>query len=288
VVGRAVGLGGGPVLLDGETTDVTATDAGHVESLVAVDTRDGRLGDLGAEGIAVSSTQARDRGWKPGSQVRATFQDGATLALPVRAVYDDNVLLGDVLMSTSLYAAHTAQPTLRTVLVATRPGVSVREARGAVTPIARRFGGDVQDRSEFAGATTGGLDLLLGIVYALLALAVIIALLGLGNTLSLAVHERRREIGLLRAVGETRRQARSALRLESFIVSTFGTVVGLLTGGFLGYVLFAAVSDDATLSLPVQQLAIVAILGACAGLVAAMRPAWRASRVPVLEAIATQ
>jgi putative ABC transport system permease protein len=285
-VASAIGLGGGSVLLDGETTDVTATNAARVGSLVAIDTSAGRLGDLGTTGIAISSSEATDRGWRLGTAVRATFQDGATVTTRVRAVYDDNVLLGDVVLPSALYSAHTAQPTLRTVLLTTRSGVSVAQARHAVTPIATRFGGDVQDRSEYAGALTEGLDLLLGIVYALLALAVLIALLGLGNTLSLAVHERRREIGLLRAVGETRRQARSALRLESLIVSSFGTLLGLVTGGLLGYVLFATGSDGATLSLPLAQLAIVAVLGALAGLLAAVRPARRAARVPVLDAIA--
>jgi putative ABC transport system permease protein len=115
----------------------------------------------------------------------------------------------------------------------------------------------------------------------------LIALLGIANTLSLAVYERRREIGLLRAVGETRRQVRSALRLESFIVSTFGTVAGLGLGAFLGWVLFATVSDAGSFSVPVGALLVIAAGGGIAGVLAAWRPARRASRVPILDSIAT-
>jgi putative ABC transport system permease protein len=120
----------------------------------------------------------------------------------------------------------------------------------------------------------------------LLALAIVIALLGIANTLSLAVYERRREIGLLRAVGETRRQVRSILRLESVLVSSFGTLLGLALGGFLGWVLFATASDGGTFSLPIGSLLVVAVGGALAGVIAAWRPARRAARTPVLDAIA--
>ena len=121
----------------------------------------------------------------------------------------------------------------------------------------------------------------------LLALAILIALLGIANTLSLAVNERRREIGLLRAIGETRRQVRSTLRLESVILAGFGTTMGLVLGGFLGWMLFGVASDDGHFSLPVGELLVIAVVGCLAGALAAWRPARRASRVPILDAIAS-
>ncbi len=129
--------------------------------------------------------------------------------------------------------------------------MTAAEARRAIDPIAKRFGGDVQNQAEYADAAAGGLDFLLGLVYVLLLLAIVIALLGIANTLSLAVYERRREIGLLRAVGETRRQVRSMLRLESVIVSSFGTLVGVVAGAFIGWSLFEAIAQrNATFSVP--------------------------------------
>jgi putative ABC transport system permease protein len=124
----------------------------------------------------------------------------------------------------------------------------------------------------------------------MLALAIFIALLGIANTLSLAVYERRRELGLLRAVGQTRRQTRSMLRWESAILSTFGTLVGLVVGTFLGWAVLASVAGEGgvTFVLPVSRMVVVAVLGALAGMAAAFRPARRAARLPVLDAIATQ
>jgi len=167
--------------------------------------------------------------------------------------------------------------------------VTAAEARRAIDPIAKRFGGDVQNQAEYADAAAGGLDFLLGLVYVLLLLAIVIALLGIANTLSLAVYERRREIGLLRAVGETRRQVRSMLRLESVIVSSFGTLVGVVAGAFIGWSLFEAIAQrNATFSVPVVQLILVVVIGAFAGVLAGWRPARRASRVAILDAIAVQ
>jgi putative ABC transport system permease protein len=175
---------------------------------------------------------------------------------------------------------------LRTVLITAAPGTSVNELRAAVSSIADRFGGDVQDAGQLASATSQGLDTLLGVVYVLLALAILVALLGIANALSLAVHERRREIGLLRAVGQTRRQVRQVLRLEALMVAAFGTVTGIVLGSFLGWSLFGAVSTSQGFTLPVGRLLIVAVVGAVAGAAAARRPAKRAARVPILDAIA--
>lgn len=288
-VDHAVGLGQGPALIGSTTTNVTNTDVGRIALVVGVRTLRGSLSDVGANGMAVSRTKASDRGWTLGTTVPLTFSDGNTERVTVEAVYDDNELLGDVVIPSVLWNQHTAQPTERTVFITTRGGVTSADARRVVTPIAKRYGGDVQDSAEYADAAAGGLNFLLGLVYVLLLLAIVIALLGITNTLSLAVYERRREIGLLRAVGQTRRQVRSVLRLESAIIATFGTVVGLVVGTFVGWSLFEAIAErNATFSVPVTQLVLILIIGALAGVVAGWRPARRAARVPILDAIAAQ
>jgi putative ABC transport system permease protein len=289
-IDTAVGLGGGNVKVDGKTTTVTATDAAELPEVVSIDTVHGSLASLGQTGLAISKDKADSTGWTVGSKVDVAFVDGATETATVRAVYSNNNLVGGVVMPNETWLAHTTQPTDSAVLLKLAPGVSVDQARQAITPLADRNGGDVQDAQQYASAAGKGLDLLLSIVYVLLALAVVIALLGIGNTLSLAVHERRRELGLLRAVGQTRRQVRSVLRLESVIIATFGTLVGLALGGFLGWALFATVSAGigGHLGLPVVQLVVIAVLGALAGVLAARRPARRAARLPILDAIAAQ
>jgi putative ABC transport system permease protein len=285
----AVGLGGGPLRLNGDTTTVTATDAAELPKVLSIATVDGSLDDLGRDGLAVDEDKAADEGWRIGSTVDLGFIDGATETATVRAIYDENRLVGSFVVPTELWNAHTAQPTDSAVLLRLADGANVDDVRQAIEPLADRNGGSVEDRDEYAGSVSQGLDLLLGVVYVLLALAVVIALLGIGNTLSLAVHERRRELGLLRAVGQTRRQVRSVLRLESVIIATFGTLVGLALGGFLGWALFATVSDGVgSLGLPVAQLLIIAVLGALAGVLAARRPARRAAKLPILDAIAAQ
>jgi putative ABC transport system permease protein len=292
-VEAAVGLGGGTVLLDGDNTTVTATDPAGLPVVAGIDTIDGSLDGVGTRGIAVDQSKAEDEGWNVGTEVELSFTDGATETATVEAVYDENSLIGSVVVADELWTAHTAQPLARAVLVDVADGVSTGDARRAIEPIADRLDGDLQDQDEYASAATQGLDLLLSVIYVLLALAVIIALLGISNTLSLAVHERRHELGLLRAVGQTRRQVRSVLRLESVIISAFGTLVGMGLGGFLGWALFATVTSgsDSTagnqFALPVIQLVVIAVLGALAGVLAARRPARRAARLPILDAIAT-
>jgi putative ABC transport system permease protein len=126
-------------------------------------------------------------------------------------------------------------------------------------------------------------------VYGLLVLAIVIALMGIANTLSLSVHERTRELGLLRAVGQSRRQLRSMVRGEAFTVALFGTVGGVGLGVFLGWAMVDTLASEGftSFTVPGPSLAVVLALGALVGVIAAVRPARRAARLDVLEAIAT-
>lgn len=286
-VDASTSLGTAPVRLGDANELAAVSDLSTIARVLDVDVVDGDLDDPAPTDVAISESWADREDLAVGSTVDATFADGGQESLTVTAVYADQQILGGFVLDQQIRAEHTQQPTDRAVFVTTAPGTSVEDARQALAPIAQRFGGDIQDRSEYAAAATGGLDLLLSVVYALLALAIIIALLGIANTLSLAVHERRREIGLLRAVGQSRRQTRAALRLESVIVATFGTLIGLALGTVLGWALYAATTDGDVATVPVLRLAVVAVLGALAGVLAAIRPARRAARLPILDAIAT-
>jgi putative ABC transport system permease protein len=123
----------------------------------------------------------------------------------------------------------------------------------------------------------------------MLGLAIIIALMGIANTMSLSIHERVRELGLLRAVGADRSQVRSMIRWESVVIALFGTIGGLALGLFLGWALVTAGAGEVALSfsVPIGQLVPVVVVGASAGVLAAIRPARRGARVDVIDALAT-
>jgi putative ABC transport system permease protein len=202
-------------------------------------------------------------------------------------------MLGGYLLPRSVWTPHAVQDVDSLVLVRKAPDASVAEAEAAVTEVAAGYGApEVADREEFAADTASNVDMMLTIIYALLALAIIIALMGIANTLSLSIHERTRELGLLRAVGQTRRQVRAMVRGESVLIAGFGAVGGIALGVFLGWALVQVLAAGSgvmeVFALPTARLAVVLVVGALAGVVAGLRPARRASRMDVLAAIATE
>ena len=146
---------------------------------------------------------------------------------------------------------------------------------------------NVLDKDGFLALVGSEIDTMLGLFYALLMLAVVIALLGIANTLALSIFERTRELGLLRAVGMGRSQVRSTVRWESIIIAVFGTTLGLAVGTFFGWATVRAMADQGidTLTVPVTSLAIVTLIAAFAGAIAAVLPARRAAKVDVLKAL---
>ncbi|MCX4733846.1 ABC transporter permease [Streptomyces sp. NBC_01363] len=290
-VATAVGLGKGVAEVDGAGRALTVTDPAALGRVFDLGRVDGSLTGLGTNGIAVSGTEAAKRGLHPGSSARLAFTDGTRRAFTVRAVYERSELAGDYVITRQAWAPHRAQDSDSLIAVSFRPGVSVADGKAAVAKTAAVYGNpDVQTRSEYARSSAGGIDMMLTLVYALLALAVLIALLGIANTLTLALHERTREMGLLRAVGQTRSQLRSMVRWESVLVAAFGTAGGLLLGGFLGWVLVEASAGDTAVAfdLPPLRLLVVALVGIAAGALAGRRPARRAARLNVLRAIAAE
>jgi putative ABC transport system permease protein len=169
-------------------------------------------------------------------------------------------------------------------------GITAEQAEPAIQAVADRYGApDVQTGAEYVDTAAGQVDQVLNLVYGLLVLAIIIALMGIANTLSLSIHERSRELGLLRAVGQTRRQLRSLVRGEAATVALFGTLGGVGLGIFLGWAMVDTLSSEGftSFAIPAGPLAVVVAIGALVGVVAAVRPARRAARMDVLEAIAT-
>ncbi|WP_055489451.1 ABC transporter permease [Streptomyces sp. TP-A0356] len=293
VVAHAVGLGRGVAKVDGGGRALTVTDPVTLGEVFDLGTLRGSLDHLGTDGLAITEKEADRQHLSVGATARLTFTDGTTQPFTVRAVYGRSELAGDYVITRAAWAPHRTQDSDTIVAVSFKPGVRTAEGKAAVRKIAAQYGNpSVQTRDEYAKSSAGGIDMMLTLVYALLALAVLIALLGIANTLTLAIHERTRELGLLRAVGQTRSQLRAMVRWESVLVAAFGTTGGLVLGAFLGWVLVKS-SDGASgtafaFAVPPARLAVVALVGLAAGALAGLRPARRASRLDVLRAIATE
>ena len=293
-VDAASPIGGAPLRIDGRDTLATTLDPTTILSVVDLGVRDGSLRDLRPDQVAISVGYAQEHGLALGDPVTVEYPDGATRRPTVGAVYanDDLITSGGIALPREAFLPHTSRRVDVSMLINLADGVSDAEGEAAVQRVADRFDApDVQTNQEFTQSIAGEIDVLLTVVYVLLILAIVIALMGITNTLSLSIHERTRELGLLRAVGQTRRQTRAMVRGEALIVALFGTVGGLGLGVFLGWALVSALAIDgftSSFAVPTVSLAVVLALGALVGVVAAVRPAHRAARMDVLSAIATE
>ncbi len=208
----------------------------------------------------------------------------------MRAIYNEQALAGPYVISLANYERNFADQSDAIVMVTTEPGRAVAARPGIERVLARYPNGKLQNRSEFKAAQAKQINQLLNLIYALLMMAIIIAVVGIANTLALSIFERTREIGLLRAVGLSRAQVRSVVRWEAVIIALFGTLLGLAIGVFFGWVLVRALADQGIdrLSLPPGQLLVLVVLGAGVGTLAAIWPARRAARLDMLRAIASE
>src|SRR5690606_5384376 len=288
-VAHAAAGANAPVRIDGRDTVVAAFDMAALDAIVDVDMRHGDLGALRTSEVAVSEAYAEDHGLAPGDAVAVTYPDGATERAAVGAVYAQEDLFGEIIVPRAAFEAHTARPGDLVVLVGLADGVSEAEGERAVQEVVDRFGGpDVLTADEYVQSVAGPVDQMLTVVCALLVLAIVIALMGIANTLSLSIHERTRELGLLRAVGTSRRQVRAMVRGEAVTVALFGAASGVALGLFLGWAMVEALAEEGftSFAVPTGSLAIVLAVGALVGVLAAVRPARRAARLDVLAAIA--
>lgn len=177
------------------------------------------------------------------------------------------------------------------VYVAKAPGVSDAAAETAIARVSDAYANaELQSRSEYIDARAAQLDQLVNLMYRLLGLAVVIALLGIANRMALSIYERTREIGLLRAVGMTRGQTRRSVGWESVLISALGAGLGVVIGVFFGWAISVTIRGAGlgVATVPAVALAVVVVLAVLGGVVAAVRPAWRAAHVDVLRAIASE
>lgn len=239
--------------------------------------------------MLVSTPVARARHWRAGSTVDIQFGQAGRRTVTVGGTFDHKGPLGDYLLSLDAFDAATGRPLDNLILVKAVPGTALAELRSGLAGVLADYpGAQVLDTAGFASATGAMLDQLLNLTTALLVLGVIIALLGIVNTLALSVTERTREIGVLRAIGMRRGQLAATVTIEAGIIAVFGALLGILLGTVLGTVLAAAVTATApVIAVPVPQLFGYLVLAVAAAMLAAVAPARRAARMDVLAAITT-
>ena len=248
---------------------------------------DGLLAEMGGNAALVEEQTAASLKLTVGSRLPVLSADGRRADLKVIGIYRDPVMLTGILVSVSTYKALFSQPQLFIVLAEAGPGSSPGQTTAAVkAALAGEPTAKVQTAHEYKDSVVKQVNQLLTLLYALLAMSVIISLFGIVNTLVLSVFERTREIGLLRAIGTSRRQVRATVRYESVITSVIGAIMGIVVGVVFAYVVTTRfASQGITFSIPGGQLAVFLVVGILVGVIAAILPARRAAKIDVLEAI---
>ncbi|MFI5845923.1 ABC transporter permease [Catenuloplanes sp. NPDC051500] len=287
-VSAVAGTYRGDAVIDGQPGAVSVvTDLRALAGMYSVTATEGTLGELGPDQVAVDTATAGQRGLHAGSAVQVALAYGEPRTMTVVAVHTGGAAVGQWLLPAS-EAPHLEVPQVTNVDLTVAPGTSVPDVRRAVeTLLADSPEITVTDRDGYLRRQTGRYDSIVTLVQLLLALAVLIAVLGVVNTLALSVLERTREIGLIRAVGLTRGQTRWMVTVEAVIIAVFGALLGVLTGVGLGAAAVRALhgSGLTTLALPWPRIGLYLLVGAAVGVVAAILPAIRAARTNVLHAI---
>ncbi len=275
---------------------ILAVDPDAISEVIDFDDVDGSFASLGVGEIAASEKLAEDKQLKIGDPVQLVFLQGGTTTLTLGSIYKTEFPIQGPGWIISTDQFNTLVPPSQQTFLSIYIKLDDTSAAGvdaalpgleAVTDTVP--GAKLQNLEEYKKAQTDQVNQFLQIVYVLLALALIIAIVGVVNTLLLSVYERTRELGLLRAVGMSRRQVRSTIRLESVIISLMGTLIGLVIGIIFGWALVTALADEGITSfaIPWSQLFVIVIIAIFAGVGAALYPARRAARLDVLRAISS-
>ncbi|MEU3457554.1 FtsX-like permease family protein [Micromonospora sp. NPDC006766] len=275
--------------VNGERTWVAASsNSGALEQIFGAKATAGDISRLGPDQMLVSSDTAKARGVSVGSTVTVQLSRGDAHTYTVSGIYQSNQLTNPVMLPPQAVRDFVIPKPIQG-FVQLAPGARVAD----VLPQVERLLADspevsVADRDAFIKQQTGQLDGLLRMIQILLALAIVIAVLGIVNTLALSVLERTRELGLLRAIGLRRAQTMRMITVEAVVISVFGALLGVAVGSGLGAAVVHALKDEGIndLILPWGQMAVMLGLAAIVGVVAAILPAVRAARINVLGAIA--
>jgi putative ABC transport system permease protein len=279
----------GPAQVFGKTEQITAV-AGDADKLLQVKWKSGSqatYAELGSDGAIVDDGYAKKHDLQDGSRFTLLTPTGKRLALKIRGIFKPPAggsPFGPVTISGQAFDANYQNPQNLFSFVSMKGGQTDANLKALNDALASFPNAKAQTRQDFTNALLLGLTVVLRLLYILLALAVVISLFGIVNTLVLTVFERTRELGTLRAIGMTRRQVRRMIRYESVITALIGAVLGIAVGIALGTLLAARLTFVA-FSLPVGQLIVFALLAVVVGIIAAIFPARRAANLNPLEAL---
>lgn len=279
-------ISAGQIRIDGQVLGVAAIEPATVEEVYSPDASI-PLSTF-SDGFLVQENVAAEQGWEIGDVVDVEYALSGTIATEVVGTFEDQTF-ANYLISSETFAANFADEAIAIAFADLVPGVGLEEGRAAAEAALAPFPSiDINTKSDQIAEAESAVNQLVAMFSGLLGLAVMIAVLGIANTLALSIVERTREIGLLRAVGMARRQVGRMVRWESLIIALFGALLGIGVGSTLGWAVVGSLADDGlgTFAFPTTELAIWLVVAAVAGVVAAILPARKASRLDVLEAIA--
>jgi putative ABC transport system permease protein len=262
-----------------------------LDRAVRLGVTEGAFADLGEGDVMLRDTYAVEKGFALGDEFPLEFPDGTEAGLKIVALFDADLLGSgagvNVVISMRAFTTRYEYDFDQMVLVGLAPGADPAAVRPTLDAIVADYpNAELTDTEEYVAKVEGQLNTGLNMMYIMLGMAIVIALLGIANTLALSIMERRREIGLLRAVGMSRRQVRRMIRWEAVLIAVFGAVIGMLVGIGLAAAVVAAIAAGLSLTLPWGNLAVYLVLAALGGVLASVVPGWRGSRLDVLDAIA--
>ncbi|WP_151477021.1 ABC transporter permease [Streptomyces albicerus] len=264
---------------------------GAIQHVLNVDVVSGDIDSLAKGQIAVAEKTAKSRGWKTGDSVNVTYTDEKKATLTVGAVYKDSEFLSPVLIDTKVVNPHEVRPYIPQIFVKVDGGQTAANEQVLTDALGDNPAIKIMDQQDIRNEFGGAINTLLNIMYGLLAMALIIAVLGVVNTLAMSVFERQQEIGMLRAIGLDRRRVKRMVRLEAVVISVFGAVVGIGLGSFLGWAIGETIAEQIpgyALVLPWERIGIFLVLAGLVGVLAALWPARNAARLNMLNAIKTE
>ena len=276
-------------LVDADVRELVAGDVATIDQQFNLDVQTGSVPTGAAtDSVLVPVDIAEEMAVVAGDTISVEFVSGETFELTVAATFSETTIFEEIVVPSAVFDAAGVDPAIEWVGANLADSVSTGDAAPIIALLENQYPHlSINTSAEFLEQLKGQIDSALTVVNALLALAIVIALIGIANTLALSMHERTRELGLMRAVGMTRRQLRRMVRWEAALVALFGALLGVTVGLGFGWALVTALPSDFadTLTVPVVRIAALVAIATAAGLVAAALPARRAGRLDVLDAI---